>query len=62
MDTSNVDTVIIGGTIRKQRGQMVGVDMTRINREAAESRDYILSRAGWSKTRIGIGPQREVRD
>ena len=27
MDTSNVDTVIIRGTVRKQRGQLVGVDL-----------------------------------
>ena len=52
MDTSNVDTVFIGGTLKKQHGQLVGVDMTRINRLARESRDYIVSKAGWRKTAI----------
>jgi len=53
MDTSNVDTVIIGGTIRKRRGQLVGVDLARVNRLASESRDYIVAKAGWNKTLLG---------
>jgi cytosine/adenosine deaminase-related metal-dependent hydrolase len=53
MDTSNVDTVIIGGVIRKQRGQLVGVDLARVNRLAVASRDYLVSKAGWPKTVLG---------
>jgi cytosine/adenosine deaminase-related metal-dependent hydrolase len=52
MDTSNVDTVFIAGKMVKQNGQLVGVDMARINRLARESRDYILSKTGWPRTRI----------
>lgn len=55
MDTSNVDTVIIRGMVRKQSGSLVGVDVPRINRLAQESRDYILSRTGWKATRVGPG-------
>jgi cytosine/adenosine deaminase-related metal-dependent hydrolase len=53
MDTSNVDTVLIGGEIRKRGGLLVGVDVARINREAQQSRDRIISKAGWPKTILG---------
>jgi 5-methylthioadenosine/S-adenosylhomocysteine deaminase len=53
MDTSNVDTVFVAGTIRKRAGQLVGVDVARINRLARESRDYIVTKAGWPKTLLG---------
>jgi cytosine/adenosine deaminase-related metal-dependent hydrolase len=50
MDTSNVDTVIIGGAIRKRNGQLVGVDLANIRRTAQRSRDYIVSKTGWPKS------------
>jgi cytosine/adenosine deaminase-related metal-dependent hydrolase len=49
-DTSNVDTVIIGGAIRKRNGQLVGVDLANIRRTAQRSRDYIVSKTGWPKS------------
>src|SRR5688572_1532582 len=52
MDTSNVDTVIIAGQVRKRQGQLVGVDLTRIRKQAQSSRDYIVQRAGWPPTRL----------
>jgi cytosine/adenosine deaminase-related metal-dependent hydrolase len=55
MDTSNVDRVIIGGEIRKRRGQLVGVDLGRIRQQAEASRDDILATTGWCRTRIGSG-------
>ena len=53
MDTSNVDTVIIDGQIRKRGGQLVNVDVARIARDAQASRDFIISSAGWPRTRLG---------
>ena len=53
MDTSNVDTVFIGGVLKKQHGRLVGVDMARVNRLARESRDYLVTKAGWPKTLLG---------
>jgi cytosine/adenosine deaminase-related metal-dependent hydrolase len=53
MDTSNVDTVIIAGQVRKRQGQLVGVDLNRIRQQAQASRDYIVQRAGWPTTRLG---------
>ena len=46
-DRSNVDTVIIGGVIRKQHGQMVGVDMRRFRAMADDSRRYLFEKAGY---------------
>jgi len=53
MDTSNVDTVFIAGQLRKRQGQLVGVDLSRVRQQANASRDYVLSKAGWPKTRVG---------
>jgi hypothetical protein len=38
-DTSNVDTVIARGEIRKRAGKLVGVDMPWLRQEAEQSRD-----------------------
>jgi 5-methylthioadenosine/S-adenosylhomocysteine deaminase len=46
-DTRNVDTVIIGGRIRKLRGRMPGVNMDRFRQMADESRNYLFARAGY---------------
>ena len=42
-DRSNVDTVIIGGRIRKQNGKLVGLDMNRLKRMVEESRHYLFA-------------------
>jgi cytosine/adenosine deaminase-related metal-dependent hydrolase len=52
MDTSNVDAVFIAGKMMKQNGQLVGVDLARVNRMARDSRDYILSKTGWPRTTV----------
>lgn len=43
---ANVDTVIVDGRILKQGGQIVGADVDRVKREATESLQAILNRAG----------------
>jgi cytosine/adenosine deaminase-related metal-dependent hydrolase len=53
MDTSNVDSVFVAGKARKLGGRLVGVDLARIQRLAEESRDYVVSRAGWPSTVFG---------
>jgi 5-methylthioadenosine/S-adenosylhomocysteine deaminase len=53
MDTSNVDTVIVRGQIRKRQGQLVGVDVAAVSRQADASRDFIRKAAGWPSTRLG---------
>ena len=53
MDTSNVDTVIVRGRIKKRRGQLVDVDVAAVLRQAEASRDFIRKAAGWPATRLG---------
>jgi len=53
MDTSNVDTVLVGGQVKKWKGQLVGVDVARLRRLAGESRDWLLTQAKWPKTALG---------
>jgi hypothetical protein len=53
MDTSTVDTVFIAGRPRKRNGQLVGVDVEAVRDEVERSRDGILARAGWPRTRLG---------
>lgn len=46
-DRGNVDTVIIGGKVRKYRGQIVGLDMAAFKRMASESRAYLFEKTGY---------------
>src|SRR5262249_10364796 len=46
-DVRNIDTVIIGGKIRKLRGKMVGVNMEKFRQMADESRNYLFEKAGY---------------
>ena len=50
MDTSNVDTVFIGGRAKKWKGQLVGVDLARIRGLAEQSRDGLVARTGSPRT------------
>ncbi len=52
MDTSNVDTVFIAGKAVKRRGKLVGVDIERVRRQAATSRDYLIDKLGWPRSVI----------
>ncbi len=53
MDTSNVDTVFIAGQARKWQGALMNVDLDRVERLVNESRDYVVSAAGWPATLFG---------
>ena len=52
MDTSNVDTVLIAGKVRKRGGQMVGVDMARVTKLVNEARDRAIAASGYKGARI----------
>jgi len=43
----NVDTVIIGGAIRKRHGALVGVNMPRFRQLVDESRSYLFGRMNY---------------
>ncbi len=53
MDTSNVATVLIGGRVKKWQGELVGVRLADLRREAEQSRDYLLAQAKWPCTVLG---------
>lgn len=41
-DTANVDTVIVGGVVRKRAGTLVGVDLPTLRATVERSRDHVL--------------------
>ena len=53
MNPGHLETVFIGGKVRKWRGALVGVDVARVKRLVAESRDAVLRRAGFKMDFLG---------
>jgi 5-methylthioadenosine/S-adenosylhomocysteine deaminase len=53
MNPSHVETVFIGGKVKKWRGNLVGVDVPRVLRLAAEARDGLLRRTGFQMNLLG---------
>jgi 5-methylthioadenosine/S-adenosylhomocysteine deaminase len=46
-ERSNVDTVIIGGRVRKYRGRVVGLDMVSLKAMIDESRNHLFAAVGY---------------
>jgi 5-methylthioadenosine/S-adenosylhomocysteine deaminase len=46
-ERSNVDTVIIGGRVRKYRGRVVGLDMVSLRAMIDESRSHLFTAVGY---------------
>jgi cytosine/adenosine deaminase-related metal-dependent hydrolase len=46
MDRSNVETVIIAGKVRKWKGTLLDVNLSRLRRDLENSRDYLFNAAG----------------
>ncbi|MFI4928688.1 MAG: amidohydrolase family protein [Burkholderiales bacterium] len=46
MERSNVETVIVAGKVRKWKGRLLDVNLSRLRRELEDSRDFIFSAAG----------------
>ena len=47
MNPMNVETVFIAGKVRKWRGELIGVDVARVQRIVADARDGVLRRANF---------------
>ena len=47
MDTSNVDSVFVGGKPLKRDGQLLNVDLNHVRDMAYASRDYVVSKSGF---------------
>lgn len=48
-DRSNIDTVIVGGRVRKFNGRMAALDMRRLRRMVEESRSYLFRAIGYKE-------------
>ena len=46
-ERSNIDTVLIGGRLRKQAGEIVGLDKAKLQSITEESREHLFSAAGY---------------
>ena len=46
-ERSNVDTVIIGGRVRKYRGRVIGLDMVSLKAMIDESRNHLFAAVGY---------------
>lgn len=46
-ERSNIDTVIIGGRVRKYRGEVVGLDTKRLKAMVEESRNHLFTAVGY---------------
>ena len=53
MDTSNVDTVFVGGRVKKWKGELVGANVDQLRARAEQSRDYVVAQAKWPRTVLG---------
>ena len=46
MERSNVETVIVAGKVRKWKGRLLDVNLSRLRRELEDSRDFVFGKAG----------------
>ncbi len=52
MDTSNVDTVLIGGQVMKRGGRLLHVDWAAVRRQADAARDHVVAKSGFKLPKI----------
>jgi cytosine/adenosine deaminase-related metal-dependent hydrolase len=45
MDRSNVETVIVAGKVRKWKGKLLDVDLSKLRRDLEDSRDFLYQKA-----------------
>ena len=46
MERTNVETVIVAGKIRKWKGKLQNVNLTKLRNDLENSRDFIFAKAG----------------
>lgn len=47
VERADVDTVMVGGRIRKRAGRLIGIDVPRLNAEVTASREYLVQASGY---------------
>jgi len=53
MERSNVETVIVAGKVRKWKGRLLDVNLSRLRRQLEDSRDYLFGAAGITQDLFG---------
>jgi cytosine/adenosine deaminase-related metal-dependent hydrolase len=61
-DARNVDTVFVGGQVRKWHGELVGADLARLRDLATTSRDYLAGQAGFAVDPARALPLQKIQD
>ena len=46
MERSNVETVIVAGKVRKWKGKLLDVDLSRLRDQVADTRDFLYQKVG----------------
>ncbi len=54
VERSDVDTVMVGGRLRKRRGKLIGVDIEKLTATVIASRDYLLEASGYRTNLFGL--------
>ncbi|ANN77467.1 hypothetical protein BAU07_10455 [Bordetella flabilis] len=47
VERADVDTVMVAGQLRKRGGQLIGVDVAKLDAEVTASRDYLIEASGY---------------
>lgn len=53
VERADVDTVMVAGQLRKRSGQLVGIDLAKLNADVTASRDYLIAASGYSADLFG---------
>lgn len=53
VERADVDTVMVAGQLRKRNGQLLGVDLSKLNADATASRDYLIEASGYCANLFG---------
>jgi len=53
VERSDVDTVMVAGKLRKRAGELLGVNVAKLNAEVIASRDYLLEAGGYRPDTFG---------
>ncbi len=53
VERSDVDTVMVGGEIRKRGGKLVGADLVKLTADVTASRDYLMEKSGYRPDLFG---------
>lgn len=53
VERSDVDTVMVGGEIRKRGGKLAGADLVKLTADVTASRDYLMEKSGYRPDLFG---------